>query len=417
MPQIYTKSYHGAIFTANASGTAQSSRSYTGNTYDCSNNFYGYELKVAGNKFYVTYKDSAFKIKEVSAHNFVLTDSTIHESTDPDFINNITICNGVIYTILNKKIYKTNGYAFEFAEAEEFSEIRPYIPFGHVVHAIDQSLANPLILQDMLLVYRKFDVRYGLNSTKTINKISRIEDEVKLQTPTLFLKNSGSINNLNLFYKTPELLARPATLFTEGVVSTSNGLNFHIEVGNRNVLPLNLKTIDPDKLSNASTLFTYGATVSGGGFNTKDTTLFLSSIVAGESGSVPLVLVRPDKSDVSGTLSLNIVNQPKNIQENLSIFIQNNQLSQSDDISLFCVSVSGNVSNPMNLTLFRKGVGSGQEKEEELGLYMHSEKTLKDVFLYTDGVSGSGDSCTLVMPKCHELPSSNAALNVFGYSE
>jgi hypothetical protein len=178
-----------------------------------------------------------------------------------------------------------------------------------------------------------------------------------------------------------------------------------------------LKTIDPGKLSNTSTLFTYGATVSGGGFNTKDATLFLSSIVAGESGSVPLVLVRPDKSDVSGTLSLNIVNQPKNIQENLSIFIQNNQLSQSDDISLFCVSVSGNVSNPMNLTLFRKGLGNGQEKEEELGLYMHSEKTLKDVFLYTDGVSGSGDSCTLVMPKCHELPSSNATLNVFGYSE
>ncbi len=417
MPKIYTKSYHGAIFTANASGTAQSSRSYSGGTYDCSNNFYGYELKVDGNKFFATYKDSTFKIKEVSAHNFVLTDSTIHESTDPDFINNITICDGVIYTILNKKVYKTNGDTFEFPESEEPAEIKPYIPFGHVIHTVDQLLANPLILQDMLLVYRKFDVKYGLGSTKTINKISRIEDEIKLQTPTLFLKNSGSINNLSLFYKTPEPLVRPATLFTEGVIAISNGLNFHIETGSRGVLPLNLKTIDPDKLSNASTLFSYGATVSGGGFNTKDTTLFLSSIVASESGNAPLVLVRPDKSDVSGTLGLNIINQPKNIQENLSIFIQNNQSSQSDGISLFCVSVSGNVSNNINLTLFRKGASDGQEKTEDLGLHMHSEKTLKDVFLYTDGVSGSGNSCTLVMPKCHELPSSNTTLNVFGYSE
>lgn len=416
------QTFHGMVFTANSAGNAQTARSTSGNSYSCDNNFYGYELKTgvnnSVNRFYASYQESAlFKIKDHSLVSGTITDITTHQSTDSDFIKNLSSCNGIIYTILDKKLYKTSGDTFSYSTQEAAEEVKPYIPGGNVIKSIDQVLFNPVFINNILMIGRKFDTVYGLDQFRQINKWSRIENQKTNETPTLFIKNNGAVNNVGLFAKTVELSNKNTTLTLYGTVIASNSFMLHLEAGTRWATPLYLKTIDPLNEKNNTQLTVYGS-VSPATFNSKrDATLFMSSIVSASENNMPLSLIAPIRSDVSAAMNLTIINQLKNLDSNLSIVIQNDQALSSENASLFTVSVLGNTSNAANLTLYRKGVGGGTELENNIGLNMKNETISSNVSIYTDGISGISNSCNLVMPKINEVPSSNVSLNVFGYQE
>lgn len=415
------KTYHGIVFTANSSGTAQSAKSNSGASYSCENNFYGYELKTgvnnSVNRFYSSYKDLAlYKIKDHTLISGVITDIVTHQSTDPAFINNITSCNGIIYTILDKKLYKVSGETFSYSTQDAFGEVRPYLPAGNVIHSIDEILYNPLYINGILMIGRKFDTVYGLNQNVNIYKLSRVENEKNNDTPTLFIKNNGAESSLGLFAKTVELSKKDFTLTLYGSILSSSQFSLHLEAGNRKVLPLYLQTIDPVFISNNTQLGIYGSVLQSS-YLQNNASLFMTSIVSSSENNLPLSLFAPTISGVSGSTSLAMLNQSKSIDSNLSIVIQNDQTLSSESASLFTVSVLGNTSNAANLTLFRSGVSGGTEFEGSLGLNMKNETVGSNVPIYTDGISGASNFCNLVMPKANEIPSANTSLNIFGYQE
>jgi len=418
MPDRYPKAYHGMVFTANSNGIAQTSRSFGPTSINCNNNFYGYELKTNSNRFYSSFVDSDyFKIKEVLINSFSLTDSTVHLSKDKNFIKNIAVCSGSVYTILDNVVYKTNDDIFFYPKNEEFDEIKNYIPAGNVVHEIAQELFSPIIINGMFLINRRFTVKYGINQTREINKWSRIEDEKTLDTPTLFIKNNGSLQDAPLYLKTSELSKNDVPLTLYGAVYSSSGFNIHIESENRSVLPLVMKTLDPEIDSATTTLNVYGSTSSLTSYKNQETTLYINCVERSDENSMPLNLLAPNISDASSQAPLTLINQTQKIQDVLSIFIQNDQLSTKETMPLLTVAVIGNTSGSANLVLRRKGASGGQEIEKGIGLSMGNKHQFETISLYTNAITGLQNSCTLVIPKPFELPENNTSLNMFGYSE
>lgn len=422
MPDKYNKAYHGIIFTANTSGVAQAARSDSGSSYSCANNFYGYEVKstpaTTSDKIYSGYQESSlFKIKESTLASGSITVGTTHQSSDADFIKNFTFCNSVLYTILNKGIYKISGDTFSYSTSEAEAEVRPYLPAMTAIHSIDQALYNPMYINDLFVIMRKFDVSYGVNQDRVITKLSRIETERRNGTPSLFMKNSGISGGINLFYKTVEFKSSNIPLTTYGSILSSSGFSLHLEAGTRSVLPLYIKTIEPNVIDSSIGLNIYSTLIPSVYNKSNTADLLMNGVVSYAENTLNLSLFAPNISDVSGSMTLSMTNELKSSDDNLSIFIQNDQLSIEESASLFTVSVLGNSSNALNLTLYRQGITGGSEIQKDLGLNMKNKIFTSNISIYTDGILANNSSCNLVMSKGYEIPSRDVSLNMFGYQD
>jgi hypothetical protein len=133
-----------------------------------------------------------------------------------------------------------------------------------------------------------------------------------------------------------------------------------------------------------------------------------SPLSADVSASTELVIITDPASGSFETIATLMVPNTQTVDVNGRIF------RTSESLYMHSTATS---SGNMNLVVYRKGVGGGEELSADTSLMLTSVTSASDINVYISGGYISTNTASLTVPEVYMLPSGKLDLFMRGYSE
>lgn len=397
------------------------------NTYsllddECPHNFYGYDIDLGDTQTFIT----SISPPRIYSYNTALgTLVRVDESDDYSFCMSIEACDNSIYTILGDRAYSVKESQY-VTYSNQISEVQQYLPYNSLITQSNEYSAHIHSYGGYVYLFRYFDVIHGVGTETTIKKLSKLQSYKNYGDPSLFIKNNGLVENLNLHLNTVVPQESNINFFTGASDSTTGLISCFIENVPDGQMWSNLVFrigIDPIPNSSDATIFVRGNASPGFFYSEGLSTLIMEGGPSRGEDSMPLKIEVSLITEVNNLMPLHIRNNTE--WEDFSG--STNILITGSGNSMYGQVISGNrnliikgsdiTSGSMPLFLSKTGVGGGQEAGENVQMHLLNKSGSDGVSIYSSGINGGNGVLYITIP--NTVGSSRGTSTIFtrGFEE